>query len=154
MGRSGTSFVTRGLKALGVELGDELVPAASDNPTGFWEDAALQALNDRVLLSLGRTWSTIAPVPDARWNLPELKTHMLEAIEVTRERFGRFPLWGFKDPRTTRLLPFAASSSTTLAIADSYVIVVRNPISVARSLKARENFDPEKSCSSVAGVRR
>lgn len=145
MGRSGTSFITRGLKALGVELGDELLPASPDNPTGYWEDAALQALNDRVLLSLGRTWSTIAPVPDGRWNLPELKTHMLEAIEITRERFGKFALWGFKDPRTTRLLPFWQPILDRLAIADSYVIAVRNPLSVARSLKARENFDPEKS---------
>ncbi len=41
MHRSGTSPITRGLKALGVELGEDLLPSAPENPTGFWEDAAV-----------------------------------------------------------------------------------------------------------------
>ena len=37
--RSGTSVVARGLKALGVDLGDKLARASQRvNPKGFWED--------------------------------------------------------------------------------------------------------------------
>jgi hypothetical protein len=34
-GRSGTSAATRGLQALGVDLGDRLRPGGGKNPTGF-----------------------------------------------------------------------------------------------------------------------
>ena len=37
-GRSGTSTITRGLSALGIELGDNLKPGSAKNPKGFFED--------------------------------------------------------------------------------------------------------------------
>ena len=41
VGRSGTSAIARGLKALGIDLGNMLRPAADANPKGFWEDAEI-----------------------------------------------------------------------------------------------------------------
>jgi hypothetical protein len=39
MARSGTSAITRGLNALGIDLGNKLTPANEKwNPKGFWED--------------------------------------------------------------------------------------------------------------------
>ena len=39
MHRSGTSAVARGLKALGVDLGENLMPPVEgNNEKGFWED--------------------------------------------------------------------------------------------------------------------
>ena len=53
MHRSGTSAVTRGLKVLGIELGDLLIPANKEvNAKGFWEDMDLNALNVEMLDSL------------------------------------------------------------------------------------------------------
>ena len=145
MHRSGTSPITRGLKALGVELGDDLLPAAPENPTGFWEDAALYGLNERLLASIGRVWHSVAPIRSEIWNLPEMQAFKLEAVETVRTRFGNLPLWGFKDPRTARLLPFWQDLFKHLGIAESYVLIIRNPISVARSLKVRNQFALEKS---------
>ena len=46
MHRSGTSAITRGLKVLGVELGDQLIAAVEgDNSKGYWEDSDLNTLN-------------------------------------------------------------------------------------------------------------
>ena len=36
VGRSGTSAITRGVQALGVELGGHLRPGGGKNPTGFF----------------------------------------------------------------------------------------------------------------------
>src|SRR5437762_1230512 len=38
MHRAGTSALTRGLTALGVDLGEHLLLPGADNPTGYWED--------------------------------------------------------------------------------------------------------------------
>src|ERR1700740_1780941 len=54
VGRSGTSALTRGLGALGVELGDKLRGAALlKNPTGFYEDTDLLRINKRLKALLG-----------------------------------------------------------------------------------------------------
>ena len=43
MHRSGTSALARGLRVLGIALGDDLLPAHPCNPKGFFEDAGLYA---------------------------------------------------------------------------------------------------------------
>ena len=47
-GRSGTSAITRGLQALGVELGDRLKAPTDKNPTGFFEDRDLLRIAKRM----------------------------------------------------------------------------------------------------------
>lgn len=145
MHRSGTSPITRGLKALGMELGDDMLPEAPDNPTGFWEDVAIQEFNERLLRTITQAWDSTAPIDNSVWSLPEIRSLMLEAVEILRERFGKFPIWSFKDPRTARLLPFWQALFDHMELSDSYVLIIRNPISVARSLRRRDNFSLEKS---------
>ena len=145
MHRSGTSLIARGMKALGVELGQDLMPADPYNPTGFWEDNAIYNVNERLLASIERVWYSIAPIWSEAGGLPDIQALKLEAVQTVRMRFGNFPLWGFKDPRTARLLPFWQDILKHLGVAESYVLVIRNPISVARSLKTRNEFALEKS---------
>ena len=60
MHRSGTSAIARGLKALGVELGNNLMPpVANNNEKGFWEDVEIHALNQAVLATLGCDWHSL-----------------------------------------------------------------------------------------------
>ena len=47
MHRAGTSAITRGLTAIGVEVGDDLLPSQADNPKGFWENRAIVDIDDR-----------------------------------------------------------------------------------------------------------
>jgi hypothetical protein len=62
MHRSGTSVLTRGLKTIGVELGDHLSSSAEDNLRGFWEDKDVLALNEKILRIIGRRWDSVRPV--------------------------------------------------------------------------------------------
>src|SRR5262245_46357503 len=63
--RSGTSMITRLLHCCGVSLGaaDDLLPAAPDNPAGFWENRRFLAVNDMLLMALGGSWSAPPPFP-------------------------------------------------------------------------------------------
>jgi hypothetical protein len=139
MHRSGTSLITRGLMSLGIYLGDDFVEVQPDNPTGYWEDRHLQDFNERVLTALGLKWESVALLRDSRWEEPEIEAIRMEAIEYIRANFLAYPLWGFKDPRTLRLLPFWSSVFQRLGLEDAYVMVIRNPLSVAQSLIARQS---------------
>ena len=146
MHRGGTSAATRALECLGVQLGDQLLaPSPTENPLGFYEDAPLLALSDRVLDLLGLSWDSSRLVDAAEWRRPELAALELEAAESIRSRFEGRPIWGFKNPRTARLLPFWQRVFARVGREDAYVVVVRNPLSVARSLYARNRFAPTKS---------
>src|ERR1700683_4868218 len=59
MHRSGSSLLTRILNILGVYLGppQTLLEARPDNPTGFWELAEVNRINDELLSRFGGRWS-------------------------------------------------------------------------------------------------
>jgi hypothetical protein len=145
MHRSGTSAVARGLQALGVELGDRLIPGDDDNPSGYWEDLDLLTINERLLRALGLRWDSVTLIESSRWESPAVQALITDAAEVVRNRFGASPLWGFKDPRTTRVLPFWQEVLARLGVEARYVVVIRNPLSVAASLRDRDGIAPERS---------
>jgi hypothetical protein len=115
VGRSGTSTVTRGLQALGVELGDQLRPGGGKNPTGFFEDESVSLIEPH------------------QWQTPAVQAMQQEARETIRRRFGHYPLWGYKYAGTLRMLPFWEMVFRSLDLDVRYVMALRNPISVARS---------------------
>jgi hypothetical protein len=146
MHRSGTSAVTRSLELLGVGLGGNLHPANFDNPTGFWEDKDCLAINEQLLAALGSAydqldiaWENILETPAVaglRWRAGELlKAKLAEAGGI----------WGFKDPRTCRLLDFWQAVFTDVGCDVKYLIALRNPASVAASLNHRNGIPFEKS---------
>src|SRR5271166_3970042 len=146
MHRSGTSPITRGLKALGIELGEDLMePVPDDNPTGFWEFKPIYELNERILAAIGKSWNSVGLIDSTVWQRPEMKSFKLEAVQILRTGFGNTSMWGFKDPRTARLLPFWQSIFEHLDVDVSYLLIVRNPISVVKSLSKRNGLAPEKS---------
>ena len=141
MHRSGTSAVARGLAALSVYLGNNFLDAQPENPTGYWEDKTIVELNDRVLATLGLKWDSVAPIE--RKALERFRARRLrgKAVGYLKGAFRDRALWGFKDPRTIRLLPFWRRALRDLNAEDSYVVVIRNPRSVAASLFARQGMD-------------
>jgi hypothetical protein len=137
MHRSGTSAVARGLKSLGVHLGDNFLDTRPDNPTGYWEDRTIVDFNERVLEIFGLSWEDAVPIPSDRWSDRRITVLRKDLLPYLRANFA-VPLWGFKDPRTLRLLPLWGSILEELEIGHSYVVVIRNPLSVAESLKQRQ----------------
>ena len=143
MHRSGTSAITRGLAALGVFLGSDFLDAQPENPTGYWEDKGIVDLNERVLTTLGLTWDAVAPVDVTRLESSAMRRLRRSAVAYVRRVFGRHALWGFKDPRTVRVLPFWLDVFAACAVDDAHLLVIRNPMSVAKSLFARQQMPLE-----------
>lgn len=147
MHRSGTSAITRGLQELGIGLGDNLMGAnPSDNPKGYWEDLEMYSLNDKLLAMVGRAWDDLRPIASSNWEGNAIDRLRIEAIELVTRKTAETPLWGFKDPRTARLLPFWKPIFENLGLEPRYLICIRHPLSVAHSLTARAEFPLEKSC--------
>ena len=63
MHRSGTSALTRLLNLHGAVLGDDLLPAGHDNPSGFWELREAVAIHERLLAGLGMAWDDPRALP-------------------------------------------------------------------------------------------
>ena len=132
-GRSGTSIVTRAMQAVGVELGSDFKPPSRKNPTGFFEDAALLKLSKRLRRTLGLRPDSLRLLDDSEWASPKVMPFYAEFSATIKERFDDAPLWGFKYARTMRLLPFWERLFEQMDISPSYVMAIRNPLSVARS---------------------
>lgn len=140
-GRSGTSAITRGVQALGVELGDHLRPGGGKNPTGFFEDQRLLAINKRLKRLLRIRGDSVRLIEPDEWHAPAVRALQRQAVDTVREGFGHYPLWGYKYGRTLRLLPFWREVFQTLRLDVRYVVALRNPLSVARS---RAQLDPHR----------
>jgi GT2 family glycosyltransferase/glycosyltransferase involved in cell wall biosynthesis len=131
--RSGTSLVTRLLHCCGLELGPEsaLMPAQADNPEGFWEHLGFVALNDELLSELGGAWD-LPPKPDESFTASRLDPLRMKA-RLLIDGFASAQVWGWKDPRNSLTLPFWQELLGGLKT----LIVVRNPLEVAHSMRER-----------------
>lgn len=146
MHRSGTSAITRAMDLLGINLGDDLYPPGFDNPKGFWEDRQCLAINEELLRQLGSAYDAL----QIDWRLadtsPAVSSLKTSATTLLTERLRQYRgLWGFKDPRCCRLLPFWNEVLADVGCRTCCVIVLRNPLSVASSLAKRNGFSTEKS---------
>jgi O-antigen biosynthesis protein len=145
MHRGGTSTIARALAALSVNLGDNFFELAPDNPTGYWEDKTVVGLSQRVFEELGIAWDDTSLIARDRFHHHRIRLLRLKAVRYFSDAFGSMPLWGFKDPRTIRLLPFWLDALSDAAVEDAYVVAIRHPMSVAASLHRRQQIPPEKA---------
>jgi hypothetical protein len=129
------------MQAVGIELGDNLRPGSGKNPTGFFEDRDLLTLNKRLKRLLGIRGDSVRLIDAHEWDTAPMLALRDEAVELIRRRFGGQPLWGYKYGRTLRMLPFWMRVYETLGLDMSYVVALRNPLSVARS---RARLDPHR----------
>lgn len=133
MHRSGTSLIARLLQAHGLYLGDDadLLPAAADNPDGFWEHRRFIELDDVALSYLGGAWDFPPPFTGneqgPQWNF------LLERARVLVRDFKTHRHWGWKDPRSSLVMPLWLQAAPDLKV----IVVVRNPLEVAESLHRR-----------------
>ena len=145
MHRSGTSALTRGLVALDVELGADLIPPEEANRKGFWEDIELSALNIEILNTLHSHWHHLAMIEQDALSLLHKHGYYQRALDLLRQKVSAAPVFAFKDPRTAKLMPFWKEVFNACQFDVSYILAVRHPLSVAKSLAKRDRFDAEKS---------
>lgn len=135
MARSGTSVIARALKALGVELGTQFaVPHDKWNPTGFWEDKDIvYKINRGVLYALQQHWMSVRLCDELDLSHKDIQKMKAKAVELLQTRMKTVNEWGFKDPRTAKLLPFWQEVFTALNAKAHYIIVLRHPLAAAFS---------------------
>jgi hypothetical protein len=136
MHRSGTSMVTKLLFEAGLYLGEEadLIPPGPANPEGFWENRRFVRVNANILSRLHGGWDYPPAIP-ATWSDGALASLHSDAERVIADFAGREP-WGWKDPRNSLTLPFWQSLMPGVRV----LIVIRNPLEVAESLRSRNGF--------------
>lgn len=146
MHRSGTSAITRGLQVMGVELGDNLMPPIEDNnPKGFWEDLDIFALNVEMLSAIENDWCCLKQVSERDIEVLHEKGYFERSIELLRQKVEGGHIFGIKDPRISKLLPFWKAVFNYCQFDVSYVIALRHPLSVASSLAKRDDLEIEYS---------
>ncbi|WP_146166209.1 sulfotransferase family protein [Trinickia symbiotica] len=145
MHRSGTSVIIRAMNTMGAELGDNLGNAvAGENDKGFFEDLDIVDINEGLLAAADAKWHTLAPIDFSRIDLEKLNTLRAKAVSALRAKCCN-RIFALKDPRLSRLLPFWQPIFDQLGLRVAYVIAVRNPISVGRSLQKRDRFPLDRS---------
>lgn len=138
MHRSGTSVLSRALIALGVDFGGTFVDVEPDNPKGFFEDKDVNSLNVSFLLAMGCRWHTLL-LPA---NSPSAMNSSFkeQATALLKRKFTGRPLWGLKEPRITRLLPYWKAALADINAKGCYVLANRHPLSVVESLAKRDDI--------------
>ncbi len=130
---------------MGVELGNNLLPPQKDNVTGFWEDSDLNALNMEMLDALGTKWEFDHTASRQRTGRASSRGYLDRGVQLLRQKTSEVEIFGFKDPRTAKLLPFWKEVFTSSGLKTGYIVVVRNPLSVYRSLKKRRGLGIEQT---------
>lgn len=146
MHRSGTSAAARVMSLLGADLPANLMPpVANDNPRGFWEPERVARLHDEILAALGSSWDDVFPLPKHWHRAPALRPRAAEMLALLAEEFGDSEFFVLKDPRVSLMVPMWLETLARFGAAPYFVIMLRNPLEVAASLQARNDFPPSKS---------
>ncbi len=125
-------MVTRVMNLLGVYLGEreKLILETEYNPKGCWEHRALLQVSEEILLRFGGHTHEPPDFGDGWESDSRISDLETRARKIIRKDFSRFEIWGWKDTRLCLTLPFWQRILPDL----EYVICVRNPMDVAKSL--------------------
>jgi GT2 family glycosyltransferase/glycosyltransferase involved in cell wall biosynthesis len=137
MHRSGTSMLARVLNLMGASIGrpERLGPSGPDNPKGFWEREDIRDLNDRILLAADCSWDDVFGY-DASSIGSEVHAGLVGQVAATLSDIESSRPWLIKDPRLSLTLDVWGP----LLEVPVYVLAIRHPLEVARSLQARNGF--------------
>ena len=131
--RSGTSALARVLNLCGAFLPQRIIAARLGiNPKGFWETEAVNDLNARLMQYLGADWDRVGfTLPNGG---PLFEEFLLNTRDVLESEYADAPLILIKDPRICVLAPLWDRALKENGYRPVYVVCVRNPLEVARSL--------------------
>ena len=137
MHRSGTSALARILNLMGVYFGGEHVSTgrSDENVKGFWERRDVRDLNDDMLFNSRCDWDCVTNF--ALDQVPEetKSGYAVAAGDIVLNLDAHRP-WFIKEPRLCLLFPIWRETLER----PFCIHVLRNPLEVAHSLKARNNI--------------
>lgn len=138
MHRSGTSLLSNVLHFLGVDMADLTDHVSPKNAGGFWERPELTAIHDEILAAIERPISRAGhalPFPPGWWRRKEVQAIKPRLIAYLSEQLAKSSnLWGFKDPRTCRLLPLWWEVFRDMNLRPIYVHALRTPAEASASM--------------------
>jgi hypothetical protein len=98
-----------------------------------------------MLHSLKSDWHFLTPIQSSDVDMLYSSGYLERAVELLKEKTAGVKVFGFKDPRVTKLLPFWKDVFAHGQWNVHYILVIRHPLSVCQSLAKRDGFDFEKS---------
>jgi hypothetical protein len=141
MHRSGTSSVAGALAMLGAQPPKTLLAPSDDNPKGFWESWEIIQLNDRILQAGESWWNDWRRFDQAKISDAHRLAFQADIRSTLMAEFGEADTIVVKDPRCCRLWSFWEPALQDAGYEPLYVLPIRSPIEVARSLNARNGFN-------------
>jgi len=141
-GRSGTSLIMQVLRDLGMAVSENLNEPSAANPLGPIEDKTIFDLHSSLIQELGGSPST--PMPE-NWLKDKEVIHAVSSLEeIMQKRLaGTKGVFGFKDPRTSMMLPLWVRVFNKLKVTPAYVLAVREPGATVASCLMQYN---QKAC--------
>ena len=142
--RSGTSLVARLLHLCGLNLGpaEQLLGPDAANPLGHFEHRGFLAIDRDLLKHFGATWYD-PPELEPGWQHDPKLAELLGAAKALAGTFPPSATWGWKEPRASLFLPFWKIAIPNMR----FVICIRNPLEVARSLEVRNRIPIQTGAS-------
>jgi len=138
--RSGTSAITKSLSSVNASFGCNLLEEHKKvNPTGFWEDSDILLLNEKILMHLDLTWSSLRPIRLTDFSENDLEEFYKDATALLMSKMSDNKLFALKEPRITKLFVFWDYVIKKNKINCKYIIALRDPNDVANSFKRLEN---------------
>ncbi|HEU4831000.1 MAG TPA: hypothetical protein VFS65_02420, partial [Candidatus Saccharimonadales bacterium] len=123
---------------MGIDFGndEELIAGDSYNERGYHENKDLSYLGEEILIALGGDHMR-PPFLEPGWEtFSLLDSFRAKAKLLVETKFRKSHAWGWKDPRTSLLLPFWRQ----IFQPTHYIITIRNPLAVAESLLRRNGI--------------
>lgn len=147
MHRSGTSLLSNLINQLGVFWGDkdELMEKHETNPDGFYELNHIVDIQERILEICQSSWDSCNWIENSLFDddrIQVYKEHLKGYICQIYEKHN-ISFFGFKDPRTSILIPIWKEIFSELNLEALYIWAVRNPEEVVNSLLRRDEYRKE-----------
>lgn len=147
MHRGGTSALAGMLRDIGLDAPKDLMPPTKDNSKGYFESTGIMTENDRLLTALGTSWTLDKPLP-LGWIDQHYAVEWRQALLLRlQDSFcgAAFPV--VKDPRFCVLLAGLSCWLQSDDIDYRFVLLVRHPLEVVKSLLGRPHNPIAKDTS-------
>jgi len=142
--RSGTSALAGTLGIVGCTLPKTLMAANWANKKGYFEPEDIAACHDKILATVGSSWSDWREFPPSWFSSPDAVRSRDELVSLFIANYDKAPLSVLKEPRMCRMLPLWNEVFKKLDSRPLFCFIDRSPLEVAASLKARDGSSIEQ----------